>query len=227
MMSVRAALKEVAASWQRGPESQPETVLCSSCHETTASWRRRGRLLVCLMCVADGVAHSRSGRARRRLPRTSALTTLVLTALLSASQVMASGDETVHVHDGDTLSIAGQSWRLWGVDAPELTQFCWVGVWPTPCGASARDYLSSLVSTGNVRCARVGRSYGRSVGRCDVAGKDVAGELVRAGYALDYREFSGGAYAAQEHEAKTHHRGIWRGSFVDPWRWRQMNRRPL
>jgi hypothetical protein len=47
---------------------------------------------------------------------------------------IAAADSEVQVHDGDTLTIDGQRWRLWGIDGPELDQTCFVDAHDTPCG---------------------------------------------------------------------------------------------
>lgn len=47
--------------------------------------------------------------------------------------------------------------------------------------------------------------------------------LVEKGYALAYRRYST-EYVQQESEAKTKGRGIWKGQFTEPWRWRRGDR---
>ena len=51
--------------------------------------------------------------------------------------------------------------------------------------------------------------------------RDLAYQVVLAGLALDYRRYSGGHYEAPEHRARILKRGIWAGTFVAPWDWRQ------
>ena len=57
--------------------------------------------------------------------------------------------------------------------------------------------------------------------RCFAAGHDLAGEMVRNGYALDWPRYSKGFYADQEAEARENGRGLWAGEFVKPWDWRR------
>ncbi len=94
--------------------------------------------------------------------------------------------------DGDTLAIGGLTLRLYGVDAPEAEQTCKTAAgadWA--CGAAARARLSELVATGNLRCEAIERDrYGRVVGRCAAAGRDIGGALVSEGLAWAYRRFS-------------------------------------
>jgi hypothetical protein len=52
----------------------------------------------------------------------------------------------------------------------------------------------------------------------------VGEHLVRAGWAIDYREYSRGAYAAPEREARAAKRGLWAGRFEEPAAWRRNER---
>ena len=145
--------------------------------------------------------------------------TLTFVALCSCS--LAHAGQRVSVHDGDTLRVDGQRWRLWGVDAPELEQTCS----GQPCGEQARDALSDLVAGHVVVCEARGRSYDRLVGVCSAGGVDLGAAMVRQGWALDYRRFSGGTYNVLESAAKRETRGIWRYRFIPPWEWRTRNGR--
>ena len=51
------------------------------------------------------------------------------------------------VVDGDTIEIAGQRIRLYGIDAPESDQTCVVGNERWQCGRNAALALSSMIST--------------------------------------------------------------------------------
>ena len=131
--------------------------------------------------------------------------------------------DDVQVIDGDTLKIEGQSVRLFGIDAPELRQSCQVNERDYACGQHAQEYLESLVRGQRVeyRVLSVDR-YGRNVSWCMINGeRDLAYEMVLAGWALDYRRYSDGHFAAPEQRARTLKRGIWAGTFVAPWDWRR------
>ncbi|WP_128933574.1 thermonuclease family protein [Bradyrhizobium zhanjiangense] len=54
---------------------------------------------------------------------------------------------------------------------------------------------------------------------------DLADWMVRQGLALDWPQYSKRAYAEARHEAERHERGVWQGSFVQPWRYRTCLRR--
>lgn len=111
------------------------------------------------------------------------------------------------VVDGDTLQIAGKTFRLWGVDAPELA---------TPEGRVSADYLTQVVATHEITCMDSGqRSYERIVGKCfDPWRRDLAAIMVAQGLAKDAPEFSGGDYADEEAQAAQAGRGFAAGAAV-------------
>ena len=65
--------------------------------------------------------------------------------------------------------------------------------------------------------------YGRIVAVCRVGEEDLNAWLVAEGWALAYRQYSK-AYIAEEEAASAARKGIWRGTFVPPWEWRQGKR---
>lgn len=128
---------------------------------------------------------------------------------------------------GDAIEIEGTAIRLFGIAAPASGQLCRSKVGePYRCGQLASDALSDLIAKRRVDCvqrgeSRVGR---RIIAVCTVAGLDLADWMVRNGHALDWPKYSTGDYAAAQDEAKHAERGIWSGSFVEPWRYRQCMR---
>lgn len=74
------------------------------------------------------------------------------------------------IHDGDTLHCAGQTIRLYGINAPEVP--------PRqlePGGNEAKSALIRLTQNQTVTCKPTGgHSYRRVVARCFVNGRDVA-----------------------------------------------------
>ncbi len=107
----------------------------------------------------------------------------------------AQGQE-IKVFDGDTFSISGEVIRLWGIDAPENKQPCWRKSVEYACGVEARAYLQSLIDPATLTCETKprARKETRIVALCRVKGRDLAQMMVLAGWALDYRQFSQGAY---------------------------------
>ncbi|WP_292506756.1 thermonuclease family protein [Mesorhizobium sp.] len=128
------------------------------------------------------------------------------------------------VIDGDTVEIAGQRIRFNGIDAPESRQYCDDAKgFEYPCGRRAADALDTFLAASRpLHCTFVDRDrYGRLVGDCERAdGRGVQQWLVEQGLALDWPKYSSGIYAGQQAAAKAAMRGIWAGSFQEPWDWR-------
>jgi endonuclease YncB( thermonuclease family) len=129
---------------------------------------------------------------------------------------------TVRVIDGDTIEIAGRHVRLEGIDAPEIAQTCgrwFIGTWP--CGTAAGDALEKLVSGQTVTCDSRGfDKYGRTLGVCFVAGRDINAAMVREGYAWAFVKYST-SYVQEEAEARSLHVGIWQGKAEPAWEFRE------
>ncbi len=131
---------------------------------------------------------------------------------------------TVRVIDGDGLELDGESYRLWGVDAPELDQRCRRDGASYACGERARAALVRLVEGRVPECETLYEGpWGRSIARCSIDDGDLGGAMVRAGWALDFERYSDGAYADDEEAARVAERGLWAGQFIQPWDWRRAN----
>ena len=131
------------------------------------------------------------------------------------------------VIDGDTLEIHGTRIRLWGIDAPESSQLCrGEDSLQYRCGANAANELDTFIARRPVDCSPVSLDqYRRTVARCSIEGVDVAEWLVRNGLALDWPTYSKGKYDAAQHDAEHAGRGMWQGSYVEPWLFRACTRR--
>lgn len=131
-----------------------------------------------------------------------------------------------NVIDGDTIEIHGQRIRLWGVDAPESDQLCRNdGSKLYQCGRAAATALAGLLWAIKrpVICTPIDRDpYGRTVATCSLGtpGPDIAHWLVANGHALDWSKYSKGKYEDAQRGAEKGSRGIWVGSFAEPWRYR-------
>jgi len=129
------------------------------------------------------------------------------------------------VVDGDGLEIGGTKIRIFGIDAPEIDQYCqrddrtrW------RCGHYASVELDRLVASREVACTvRTVDQYDRPVAVCRVGDADVAESQVRNGWAVAYRKFTKD-YADEEDAARSARRGLWAGGFEMPWVWRERSR---
>jgi endonuclease YncB( thermonuclease family) len=149
---------------------------------------------------------------------------ILLLAVFSASQSLAAG---AIVRDGGTIQVAGVTYRLDGIDAPELDQLCvdeHADAWA--CGIEARDQLANLIGGRQVRCEDLGlgTTYKkRHIGICTVEGESASLNqlLVRQGLALNFEPYARGRFREDEIAAKDNRRGLWKGCFVAPeqFRW--------
>lgn len=147
--------------------------------------------------------------------RSSFAALAVVAAIASASTAKASDNDVRgpvnHITDGDTLIVDGVKIRLHGIDAPELRD--------SEAGLAARAHLTRLVAYSTLRCVLTGeRSYDRYVAKCRLpTGEDVAGRMVRDGWAVDWPRFSKGRYAGEQ--AQAYRAGIGMYAFgIHPWR---------
>ena len=128
------------------------------------------------------------------------------------------------VTDGDTLRIGSERIRFHGIDAPESAQSCRAGGKTWACGEAATRALRERIGRRPVECAERDRDrYGRIVAVCRVGGADLNAWMVEQGWALAYRKYST-HYVSQEAAAQAARRGVWRGEFVQPSRWRRGER---
>lgn len=152
-----------------------------------------------------------------------------LATLLAFPAVAQTLSGQADVVDGDTLGIRGQTVRirLYGVDAPEGKQTCEDGAGKRYlCGSRSADALASIIGrNGRVTCEQEDRDrYGRIVAVCRAKGQDINAELIRQGWAVEYKQYSDGRYTVEETEARKAKRGLWAGKFVEPWDWRRGER---
>ncbi|PZO74538.1 MAG: nuclease [Mesorhizobium amorphae] len=169
---------------------------------------------------------TRGSRAPRRLSWTDLVTALIVLAVLSTIAERFNRQETEShagnavIHDGDTLRIGDDRYRLVGIDAPELRQVCRLERRQYPCGERSRDELIALVNGARVSCSAEKRDrYRRLLGSCTANGIDLNRELVRSGWAVIY----GKGFEAEQAEARAAKRGLWAGTFENPKEWRQRN----
>jgi endonuclease YncB( thermonuclease family) len=152
---------------------------------------------------------------------------VLVVLFLPALPALAGPEGRLRVIDGDTITVAGQTVRLFGIDAPEVDQTCADAAGtPWSCGAWSADQVAALFDGVRVTCETVDTDrYGRIVGRCRAGGTDIAETIVAAGLALAYRDYSWD-YDQAEKAASIAGRGLWSGTFQAPADWRAAQRAP-
>lgn len=136
--------------------------------------------------------------------------------------------------DGDSLEVAGQTFDLAGIDAPELGQRCRKRQRFYDCGSLAQAALMDLTAGVEVVCsslsAEASSTDRRPPARCSAGGYDLSEGMIYTGWALLPPGEPGGAapaaFGAIQAQADAKQRGLWKGSFVTPWEWRQGTRLP-
>ena len=172
------------------------------------------------MTPMRGIRPSRRARRGWRLAGDVAMAAVLL-ALLGLSAARMHGEPSrlagaMTVHDGDTISGGEQRIRLWGIDAPELSQTCQFGGGDYACGRRARDALLALVADRPATCEwRERDRYGRLLAICHAGDMDLNGQLAEAGWAVAF-----GGYDGEEKRAREARRGLWAGEFERPRAWR-------
>ncbi|MHA1599285.1 MAG: thermonuclease family protein [Alphaproteobacteria bacterium] len=131
------------------------------------------------------------------------------------------------VVDGDTLDFSGRLVRLFGIDALEIDQTCGADGLYWACGKEAHWAALNRISPHWVTCVvRTQTSDGTTLAVCYLAGAgqfDLNAWLVEKGWAFADRDATED-YVAAEDAARGAGRGLWRGTFVTPWEWRDGRR---
>jgi len=158
---------------------------------------------------------------------------LILITLPTAS---ISNDKTIlgkaKVIDGDTIKIDKKKIRLFGIDAPEKGQICkkvYLSFFifsfqeDYKCGEKSTLVLKKKLKDKKVKCIleKNKDKYKRNIGTCFVKNQDINKWLVRKGHALAYKRYSK-KYVLDEQHAKENKLGIWRGTFIEPEKWRRI-----
>jgi endonuclease YncB( thermonuclease family) len=119
--------------------------------------------------------------------------------------------------DGNTIKMNGTTWRLWGIDAPELDQRCYPDGWPA--GIEAARALAAMIEQRPVTCeAKTEDRYGHAV--CRVGERDIGAAMVVNGLALASTRSSDG-YVQLEARAMQSRAGIHAHACLAPREWRE------
>lgn len=127
----------------------------------------------------------------------------------------------VKVQDGDTVTLLDSvntqyKIRLYGIDAPENGQ---------PYGDKSKEYLSNLIAGKEVTVQVKGTDqYKRVLGVVYLGDTNINAEMIRAGYAWNYKYSKDKYYIKLQEKAKAEKKGLWKDkNAVDPWQWRKEN----
>ena len=131
----------------------------------------------------------------------------------------------VIITDGDTIKFNNKKIRLHGIDTPEIKQLCKNKDGEDyKCGVKAKLALITLISSNQVKCSVHGKDrYKRLIATCFIKNININEWLVKEGWALAYRRYSKD-YVNEEVFAKNNNLGLWRGDFLEPWKWRRLKK---
>lgn len=146
----------------------------------------------------------------------------LLLLLVSFSPIQTQSGKVLRIIDGDTFELQLASGikriRMFGIDAPEHGQ---------PFNKKSKEFLSTLIA-GKTVTIKVNRldQYGRTVADVYIGSKWINQELVAAGYAWMYRDFtSDSRLEMAESTAKRAKRGLWSDPEPQPpWEYRKLLR---
>jgi len=156
-------------------------------------------------------------------PKTTLLTAILVLFLAFPVWAGTFPGKVVAVTDGDTIKVMHQGRaervRLAGVDCPEKHQ---------AFGKKAKQFTADLAMGQEVNViAQKKDRYGRTLGYVILPdGRNLNRELVQAGLAWWYRQFSSDSSLGElEAEARAARRGLWQDSHpVPPWEFRRNGR---
>tara|TARA_B100001996_G_C18364042_1_gene478969 strand:- start:141 stop:641 length:501 start_codon:yes stop_codon:yes gene_type:complete len=127
------------------------------------------------------------------------------------------------VVNSDYIKIDKQTIILFGVEAMERPQKCYINGKEWPCWETGVRKLEEIVDLGETVCFVKGEAkMNRVFAICESQNIELNKELVRSGLALA-RIKQTDLYIEDEKYAKENNLGIWRGKFVEPWKWRMQN----
>jgi len=143
----------------------------------------------------------------------------LLGAVLLASPSLAA--EAI-VRDGRTIQLGDITYRLDGIDAPELDQVCIdEHADPWSCGADARDQLTKLINGRAISCDDLGldkTTKRRHIGVCKVEGETASlnQQLARLGFAIAAEPALKVQVRDETAAAKAGRSGLWKGCLAAP-----------
>jgi len=137
--------------------------------------------------------------------------------LTFAAAILALPAAAQTIVDGDTITVKGTTYRLYGIDAAEKEQHCTDG-WAA--GRAAISYLRGLVQDHEVACEVVARTRnGATPALCTVDGQDLGAAMVASGMAWASTRHSH-EYIDEEAQANIDRLGVHGHDCVRAWDWR-------
>lgn len=157
----------------------------------------------------------------------AALSSFILATSASAQETPNTEwiEGTARVIDGDSLLVDDQLVRLFGIDAPEQKQTCYIGNLVQACGEKSTTYLADMVHGKTIRCRVEKRdAFERVIANCIWNGRNINEVMVLAGQAIAWPRHSE-IYLPTQNQAKAEKTGIWQTDFISPGEWRKANDR--
>lgn len=149
--------------------------------------------------------------------RESILALLFLFPILLSAQTLMG--KIIRVSEGDTVVLldrdnAQHKIRLHGIDAPETGQ---------PYGDESKEYLSDLIADKTVTVDVKGKDQYKCVlGVIYLGNTNINAEMIRSGYAWNYKYSKDKYYIKLQEKAKEQKKGLWKDkNTIDPWQWRK------
>lgn len=128
-----------------------------------------------------------------------------------------------NVIKGNIIEINQQKIKLYGIDAPELAQVCYVKGIPWKCGLTAKRKLTEKIEGKSLTClGKEQNNYNILMAECFLGRQNLNAWLVEQGWAVAERQDSR-SFISYEILAKRNHRGLYQSEFLKPSLWREAN----
>ena len=158
---------------------------------------------------------------------TSLVSAFLLSLLLvtpPSSAVGAPLSGTATVVNADLIVIAGTNIQIWGIDALEPEQICHRKGKPWACGNAATDHLRKFLKDQVITCNPRGGEFPKVSAKCALGSLDLGAEMIGQGHALPDTPESKNYYMQLFREARGQGAGMFSGTYIAPWDWRQGKR---
>ena len=144
---------------------------------------------------------------------------VVLIEISEQGQIKGKAD----VIKGNIIEIEQQKIQLYGIDAPELEQLCYVKGKPWQCGLTAKQKLAEKIAEKSLTClVREQKKDLIPLAECFVGKQNLNAWLVEQGWAIADRQHSR-SFISHEILAQRNHKGIYQSEFLKPSLWREIN----